>query len=217
MSILSAADIRKIRGLVFVGDLVEEYREIGLGATVATAAAIGGVSLTLEGLGSGTIVRGTQLGHSVSGVVTTYTVTADVAIASNRATVSISPGLLTPATVGESVKPVPVYLSVYNAQTGTQLFSDTQLEDFAQQVQEGPWAAQIARSEDPKRRLYVAIRILAREAKLAEGSAFRRALAADDPSRGGISQVEDMHRAQEEDLKFFTFRAKGFMTSVLYQ
>ncbi len=65
-------------------------------AAVKTTAAIGATSLVLNALGTGTINRNTKL--TIAGDTTEYMVTASVTIATNEATVVITPGLIKSAT-----------------------------------------------------------------------------------------------------------------------
>lgn len=193
---LSAADIATLRAH-YLNDDVQERPEWGSSPVTSASAAIGASSLALSGLGSGTLTRGTSFYVASGGAVQRLTVTADAAITAGAATVSISP-LLTQA-VGSAapITPEPLRRSVFNRVFNRQLFTDVALQDLAAEA-ERLYGRKIYASDSPSTMRYRAIELLALREMLLPGSEYQQALAAQDTSQQGRTELERLERRRKE-------------------
>lgn len=193
--LLSAADILALRREE-IGDEIDLHPEWGASgaAKVASGAAAGAASIALKNLGSGSLKRGTPFAVLSGTVAVRYTVTADVAITTGAATANISPVLAQAVVTNDSVTVEPFYRSVFNKVFQRELFSDVALQDLALQARQR-YDKTISVADDPSRKFYRAIKLLALREMLLPGSEFRQALQIADPSQQGRVEIESLERA----------------------
>ncbi len=212
--LLTADDLTAIRreGL---GDEIDLHPEWGSAPRVASIASAAATSLALKALGTGTIKRGTRFTVTSGGVVSTYTVTADVTIAAGAATVSISPLLVRAAAVDDVVTVEAYRRSVFNKTFGRQLFTDVDLQLFAEQAEE-LYGQRIAASVDPVRQRRKAVTLFGLKAMLLPGSEFRQALAIADPTQQGRVEIDSLDRTVKELQADVAFRSRGMAVGEVY-
>ncbi len=205
--ILTAADISELRR-EWVVDEIDARPEWGSGgAKVGTPAAVGASSVALVGLGAGTLRRGTPFTVTTGTTPVRYTVTADVAVVANAATVSVSP-VLEQAVLANDVVRVERYArSVFNRVFGRLLFSDVEIEDFARRAEE-QWGPRIHDAGDPRRMRFKAIGLLAISAKL-ESTEYESAVIQLESQDGGRSHMERLEKRRAEYEASVTRKATG--------
>lgn len=204
---LNAVQIRTLRTL-WISDEIDLHPEFLEGTTVKTTATAGTVSVTLTGLGTGSIAKGSRLLFEVSNRKDAYSVTGTVSIVTNEATVTLSPALISDIPSGTSVSAVPFYRSVFNRATRRLFFSDEELQSLAS-LAETKWHSRIATAADFETMLFRAIRLLANEQKLAEGSEYLSCLIAEDPNRGAGPGITHLQELVKEDRAVLEARTYG--------
>lgn len=205
--ILTAADIAELRR-DWVVDEIDARPEWGSGsAKVQTGASAGAASVALSGLGTGTLRRGTPFTITTGTTSVRYTVTADVAITANAATVSVSPVLEQAVLANDPVRVERYARSVFNRVFSRLLFSDVDLEDLARRAEE-QWGVRIHDSGDPRRMRFKAISLLAISAKL-ESTEYESAVIQLEAQDGGRAHMERLERKRAEYEAAVTRRATG--------
>lgn len=199
--ILTAADISELRR-EWVADEIDDRPEWGSGgAKVAVLAAVGASSVSLSGLGDGTVKRGTPFSIRTGTTENRYTATADATITGGAAVVYVSPLLKQAVAVNDVVTVEPYARSVFNRVFQRTLFSDVQLEDFARRAEER-WGARIHDSLDPRRLRFKAIAMLAIQEKQ-ESSEYEAAVIQLDSQDGGTghwARLEARRKEYESDV-----------------
>lgn len=199
--ILTAADIAELRR-EWVADEIDDRPEWGSGgANVAVVAAVGASSVSLSGLGAGTVKRGTPFSIRTGTVENRYTVTTDATITGGAAVVYVSPLLKQAVAVNDVVTVEPYARSVFNRVFQRLLFSDVQLEDFARRAEER-WGARIHDSLDPRRLRFKAIALLAIQEKQ-ESSEYESAVIQLEAQDGGTAhwaRLEARRKEYESDV-----------------
>jgi len=192
--LLSAADILALRREE-IGDEIDLHPEWGASgaAKVASGASAGAASVALKALGTGSVKRGTPFAILSGTVLIRYTVTADATITAGAATVSISPVLAQAVLTNDSVTVEPFYRSVFNKVFQRELVSDVALQDLALQAKQR-YDKTISLADDPSRKFYRAIKLLALREMLLPGSEFRQALQIADPNQQGRVEIESLER-----------------------
>lgn len=193
--ILSASDIATLRAH-HLNDDVQERPEWGPTPVTSAGAAAGAATLALSGLGTGTLTRGTSFYVSSGGAVQRLTVTADVTIAAGAATVSISPLLAQAVSSSASITVEPLRRSVFNRVFNRQLFTDVALQDLAAEA-ERQYGRRIYSADSPATMRYRAIELLAIREMLLPGSEYQQALAAQDQSQQGRTELERLERRRQ--------------------
>ena len=192
--LLSAADITALRRK-WIYDEVDFHREWGSAPKVSTIAAAGASSVALKALGTGTIARGTSFSITTAGISQRYTVKTDVTIAANTATVDLTSLLTQAVAVDDLVTVEAIHPSVYNKSYTRELFSDTDLQDFASQA-ERRYAKRIAQSDIPDQTRFKAIELFALQEQARTGSGFLQALVQSLPQ----DQVETQQKVMQERI-----------------
>ncbi len=196
-------------------DYVDQHPEWGTSPTVQTSAAAGAATLSLTGLGLGTINVGCGFYHLAGGVQRPrYTVTLSIPIVAGAAVVSISPLLQVAATAGDRVEVEWMLRSVFNKRTRRQFFSDDRLQGFCQRAWD-TYGERIASSPDPQRTLYKVIRTFAYDEMLAGGSEFLSAVLADDVRGNGARLLDRMVADRDKDLSDLNTGNRGHRTVFL--
>ena len=193
--ILSASDIATLRAR-YLNDDVQERPEWGATPVTSASAAIGSATLALSGLGTGTITRGTSFYVVSGGAVQRLTVAADATITAGAATVSVSPLLAQAVSSGASVTVEPLRRSVFNRVFNRQLFSDVALQDLALDA-EKQFGRRIYSADTPTNMRFRAIELLALREMLLPGSEYQQALAAQDQSQQGRTELERLDRRRQ--------------------
>ena len=205
--ILTAADISELRREWIVDELDDRPEWGSGGAKVAVLAAVGASSVSLSGLGAGTVKRGTPFSIRTGTVEARYTVTADATITAGAAVVYPSPLLKQAVAVNDVVTVEPYARSVFNRVFSTLFFSDVEVEDLARRAEER-WGQRIADSTDPRRLRFKAIGLLSIEAKLqsTDYEAAVTQLGSQDGGRGHFDRLVAKKKEYEADV---THRASG--------
>jgi len=192
---LSATDIATLRAH-HLNDDVQERPEWGSAPVTSAGASAGAAALALSGLGTGTLTRGTSFIVSSNGAVQRLTVTTDVTIAAGAATVAISPLLTQAVQSGATITPEPLRRSVFNRVFNRQLFSDVALQDLGAEA-ERLYGRRIYSADAPATMRYRAIELLAIREMLLPGSEYQQALAAQDQSQQGRTELERLERRRQ--------------------
>lgn len=205
--ILTAADISELRR-EWVADEIDDRPEWGSGgAKVAVLAAVGASSVSLSGLGAGTVKRGTPFSIRTGTVENRYTVTTDATITAGAAVVSVSPLLKQAVAVNDVVTVETVALSHLNRAFGYQLFSDIAIEDLARRAEER-WGTRIQDSGDPRRLRFKAIASLAIDAMLVSAD-WGNAVAQAGYQDGGTAFRAEWKAKQEKYESDVTHNSMG--------
>lgn len=205
--ILTAADIAELRR-DWVVDEIDERPEWGTGgARVSAAASAGASSVSLLGLGSGTLRRGTPFLIKTGTTEVRYTLTADATITAGAATAYVSPLLEQAVLVNDAVRAEKFYRSVFNRVFRRLLFSNVDLEDFAKRAEE-QWGARIHDVGDPRRMLFRAIGYIALSAKL-ESTDYEAAVIQMESPDGGRSHRERLEKRRSEYETWLMSKSTG--------
>lgn len=216
MADLTDAQIRTLRK-DWLGDYIDEHPEWGGSPTVRVSAAVGAATLSLQGLGVGTVNRGTPFVHYGEGIRRdTYTVMESASIVSGFVVVSIQPLLAAKATVGDVVKPEPIYRSTFNKRNHRLFFDDSELQDLAVRA-DARWTRRIASSRDPIEMWFRGIELLALERMLSSGSEYTDAVLADDARGNAKQHLDNLRATADRDRAILDTDQRGFRTTRLFR
>lgn len=207
--LLSAADLLELRHDWIEDDVYDRSVEWGApgNAKIAANALAGAVSLSLKGLGTGTIERGTEF-HLFSAVSPErYVVAADADVAlAGTATISLRKALIGPTLTNDLVRPSPKCYSPFNERSGL-FFTDDQIQTMADEAEQR-FGARIHSSNDTRRMKFRAIEYLAVVRQL-DSRRYQNAVEQEKPQDGGLSHFERLRRRRDELAAYLETKSSG--------